>query len=207
MIDRKNSSPSRPIKKAGTRTRSTSSSTTAKTKKALSKNKPAEVESATLPTADILTLDSETRPLSPQEKRQYLRYLSQGASPAAACLKLGITTADLAFSLDLDRRFLQQSNQVKELLSQNVAAALYRSAMEGSVSAQTFFLKNCPPPDWPEDQAHPSAKPLEELSDEELIKKFRETAPELLARLSTENSDSPDPQKSKAVPKDAQTAK
>ncbi len=77
---------------------------------------------------------------------------------------------DVLRTIDGDAKFREQVDRVTVLLSQNVAAALYRSAMEGSVSAQTFFLKNKPPPDWQgDDNPELTSERLKGLSDEELF--------------------------------------
>ena len=71
-----------------------------------------------------------------------------------------------------DKEFRARWEEVNVTLSQNIQAALYRSAMEGNVSAQTYWLKSNPPPGWSPD----SMEPLEsideffdELSDDELL--------------------------------------
>ncbi|MGE0378147.1 MAG: hypothetical protein AB7I48_22660 [Planctomycetaceae bacterium] len=100
----------------------------------------------------------------------YLHLLTRGASPAAACGQLGVSVLDVLATIEQDDAFHRRLEQVNVLLSQNVAAALYRSAMEGSVSAQTFFLKNQPPPNWQPDESDESADcPLDRMSDDELV--------------------------------------
>ncbi|MCH7987751.1 MAG: hypothetical protein IID46_01230 [Planctomycetes bacterium] len=71
-----------------------------------------------------------------------------------------------------DEEFRARWEEVNVTLSQNIQAALYRSAMEGNVSAQTYWLKSNPPPGWSPD----SLEPLEsideffdELSNDELL--------------------------------------
>jgi hypothetical protein len=124
-------------------------------------------------------------PLTQEQQEIYLQLLSRGASPAAACLQSGLSLPDVAASIEHDEAFRHLLSRVNELLSQNVAAALYRSAMEGSVSAQTFFLKNMPPPEWPTPDTEDQPRNLVELTDEELITQFRKEAPALLARLAS----------------------
>ncbi|VAX41666.1 hypothetical protein MNBD_PLANCTO02-3034 [hydrothermal vent metagenome] len=67
--------------------------------------------------------------------------------------------------------------QVTDVLSQNVAAALYREAMEGNVSAQVFWLKTLPPPGWQRSTEDPIPRTfdetLEQLTDEELFELAR----------------------------------
>src|SRR5690606_9307466 len=77
---------------------------------------------------------------------------------------------DVLATIEQDEAFRERLDQVNVLLSQNVAAALYRSAMEGSVSAQTFFLKNQPPPNWQQSQSTEATDdPFNRMSDEELL--------------------------------------
>jgi hypothetical protein len=129
------------------------------------------------------------------EQHAFLLLMARGASPSVACQQLGISLPRLAASLEEDDLFCRRLERVKELLSQNVAAALYRCAMEGSVAAQTFYLKNRPPPEWP-NAAQSLPHGLEELNDDELIAQFREEAPALLARLAETDPQAPGPQKS-----------
>ncbi len=121
--------------------------------------------------------------LSVTQQEMYLHVLTLGASPAAACGKVGATPMDVLTTLDNDAKFREQVDRVTVLLSQNVAAALYRSAMEGSVSAQTFFLKNKPPPDW-QSGTDPelTSDHLKGLSDEELFNLCRASGIDLPTR-------------------------
>jgi len=100
----------------------------------------------------------------------YLNALTRGASPAAACGQFGVSVLDVLATIEQVEPFRKRLDQVNVLLSQNVAAALYRSAMEGSVSAQTFFLKNQPPPNWqPGDAGEPTDDPFQKMTDDELL--------------------------------------
>ena len=58
-----------------------------------------------------------------------------------------------------DPDFQSRLTRSQQTLSQNVAAALYRSAMEGSVAAQTFYLRHLPPPEWPRRRVTPPPRP------------------------------------------------
>jgi len=131
---------------------------------------------------NILADDGPPRALSVSEQQSYLSLLSKGASPGVACATLGLTLTQVAVSMEADGRFRVLLDRVHELLSQNVAAALYRSAMEGSVSAQTFYLKNVPPPDWPMEDKHDELTDPD-LTDEELAAQFCAEAPQLLEFL------------------------
>ncbi|MCA8993397.1 MAG: hypothetical protein KDA88_15520 [Planctomycetaceae bacterium] len=162
MPKKRSSLPKRSTK-AASPTPSTTSSTTGKKvakKKATASNssEPTQVES------------HEEQAFDEQLQREYLQLLARGASPAAACMQLNLSVTVVLNRITTDETFRDRLDQIHNVLSQNVAAALYRSAMEGSVSAQTFFLKNCPPPEWPgEDAARLGVDDgLDELSDEEL---------------------------------------
>lgn len=96
-----------------------------------------------------------------------LRLLLRGASPLAACAQLGVEPETFLDWLQ-GSRFRARLIRALHLLSQNVAAALYRKAMEGSVAAQTFYLRHLPPPEWPQPAASDDASPLQQLSDDEL---------------------------------------
>jgi hypothetical protein len=105
-----------------------------------------------------------TVPLTPLQQEEFLHLLARGASPAVACTQLGVMLTVVLDQFRTDNLFRQRFEEVQNLLSQNVAAALYRSAMEGSVSAQTFFLKNRPPQEWNLD-ADTQPAPAETTSD------------------------------------------
>lgn len=122
--------------------------------------------------------------LTPAEQESYLQLLARGASPAAACIQLGLPLIAVARTIERDDGFQSLLDRLNELLSQNVAAALYRSAMEGSVSAQQFYLKNRPPPEWP--QLTPDSSPaVDELTDDELVAQVRENEALLSALFPT----------------------
>ncbi|MFG0331861.1 MAG: hypothetical protein ACF8TS_00740 [Maioricimonas sp. JB049] len=110
--------------------------------------------------------------LSDAEQEEYLQLMLRGASPAAACLQLGLPVGNILRTMERQPEFRERLRQVRELLSQNVAAALYRAAMEGSVSAQSFYLKNQPPPEWPQpDEANSDLD--DTMSNDELLDRCR----------------------------------
>ncbi len=125
---------------------------------------------------DIAVDAGDPNCFSAELQAEYLQLLARGASPAAACMQLNLPVMSVLNQITTDETFRSRLDQIHNVLSQNVAAALYRSAMEGSVSAQTFFLKNCPPPEWPgnEPEAAGCGDGLDELSDEEIAKLLRE---------------------------------
>lgn len=214
MPKKKASSPKKLSTKAATQTRSTTSSTTAKTakKKAARKKKtPAKKQpeqsvevpnvespqSSTPSAATFLRATDTPQTLSDEIQYAYMTLLSRGASPAAACSQLGILLAEVIWTLEQAPEFASMVDRVQELLSQNVAAALYRSAMEGSVSAQNNYLKAYPPPGTsPEEGATTGdsmTDPELDLTEEELIEYLKAEATAFLAefdqeRPSAENS-------------------
>jgi hypothetical protein len=109
------------------------------------------------------------RRLTRIEEDELLEMLRLGAAPGAACQRLGLSLDALAAHWAEDEAFRQRVGHTRESLSQNVAAALYRTAMEGSVSAQTFYLKHLPPPEWPQPNAGGEGDEFDRMSDEELL--------------------------------------
>lgn len=133
----------------------------------------------------VLDPGAEAPLLTRDQQRSYLGLIAKGASPAGACQQLGLHPMSVAWTTEEDERFRSLLHRVNELLSQNVAAALYRSAMEGSVPAQTFYLKNRPPPDWSADTTDAETVPdsQDELTDDELLAQFRQEALALLDQI------------------------
>lgn len=198
----KDSLPKKRSAKASTRSRSTTSSTTGSTPgtRRPRRNKSPSIDDpdarAAAVTADQATsvisaddgtlsdrasvplLSAEPVPaLTAAQQAAYLTRLAKGASPAAACAALGLSVSAVLTTMDAEAAFRRQLQQIDQLLSQNVAAALYRAAMEGNVSAQTFLLKNRPPPDW-QTSADSVDLPqdLSALTDDELDALLRATA-------------------------------
>ncbi len=116
----------------------------------------------------------EIAAFSSEQQREYLDLLLRGASPAAACQQLKIDLFAVVELLADDDEFRLKTDAVYDALSQNVAARLYQEAMKGSVPAMSQWLKNRPPPEWPDHAAASlSNSPLEVISDEELIRLAR----------------------------------
>lgn len=140
----------------------------------------------------VLDPDGEAPLLNREQQQLYLNLIARGASPAGACQQLGLPPMSLVLTAEQDAAFAALLKRVKELLSQNVAAALYRAAMEGNVSAQTFYLKNLPPPEWPTDDALDTPPDsLDALDDDALLDRFREEATRLLAEVETDETRPP----------------
>jgi len=111
--------------------------------------------------------------LNEAEQAEYLSLLGRGASPAVACRQLLVELDELAITLEEFPRFAARVRRVTELLSQNVAAALYRSALEGNVTAQSCYLRHVTPPEWlnaahADDSLAKLQLELSSLADEEL---------------------------------------
>ena len=107
-----------------------------------------DTQPTTEPTPCLLTTTDDTPQLTRTQQTEYLRLLTLGASPAAACQKVGVSITAVLVTMDQSAAFRKRMDRVPDLLSQNVAASLYQAAMKGSVTAQTFYLKNLPPPEW-----------------------------------------------------------
>ncbi|HWL08701.1 MAG TPA: hypothetical protein VNQ76_09860 [Planctomicrobium sp.] len=208
MAKKRPSSPAKRMTKAASQTRSTSSSTTAPMP--VDKDQRGKKRSGgriqgsekNRETSDSLPTNHYPLPtlLTNEQQTEYRKLLAKGASPAGACQQLGFDLSMVAATMEQNDQFRAILTRVQELLSQNVAAALYRSAMEGSVSAQTFYLKNRPPPEWPTQDEETTSASLESLTDDELITQFRQAAPALLARLATGDSQTSGPSPTGPVP-------
>jgi hypothetical protein len=110
--------------------------------------------------------------LSEDQRELFLSWLAKGASPTMVCQKLFLSMSDVAETLNQDDEFRRRWQEIDETLSQNVVSALYQSAMKGSVTAQTFWLKHHPPPGWcgnSNKQDDNEKQNFEDLSDEELL--------------------------------------
>jgi len=132
---------------------------------------PITVESLTTPAPCLLTTTDDTPQLTRSQQTEYLRLLTLGASPAAACQKVGVSITAVLVTMDQSAGFRKRMDRVPDLLSQNVAASLYQAAMKGSVTAQTFYLKNLPPPEWDvegDEPVTPEAKDFENLTLDQL---------------------------------------
>lgn len=91
------------------------------------------------------TARRKPRLLTADEQETYLKMMRLGAPPLLASQKLDVTPGDVDHTRDRVPSFDKQLDEVDEHLAANVTSALYKSAMEGSVSAQSQFLKQRPP--------------------------------------------------------------
>ncbi|MBL8849577.1 MAG: hypothetical protein JNG89_07830 [Planctomycetaceae bacterium] len=124
---------------------------------------------------------SEADVLSESLQGEFLWWISHGASPAMLCQKLGISLTSFVKAATDDAGFAERLQQAQGGLSQNVAARLYRIAMEGSVPAQRFFLELHPPPEWR--QVSLPGADLKELEPDELADEYRAAGIDVPAEL------------------------
>ncbi|MBX3442903.1 MAG: hypothetical protein KF774_10895 [Planctomyces sp.] len=120
-------------------------------------------------------------PLTRRQQNAFLKLAALGGSPAAVCQKLGLELEQVSRTLAADSEFRRRTEDVRRTQYENVRAALYRSAMEGNVSAQTLFIRlEQAAPEAAADTG-PAGDDLENLSDAELLSLF-----ERLSVLKTE---------------------
>ena len=124
--------------------------------------------------------------LNQTDQDSLLELLSRGASPAGACKQLGLSIADFFHTTQRDREFRRRAETVHHLLGQNVSSALYKAAMEGNVTAQTFWLRHSPPPGWTGENAKMTTDDLDRLTDDELIELARAHGVDLPPEIATE---------------------
>jgi hypothetical protein len=131
-MQRKPSSQKKPSKKAGSPNRPISSSTTAPA--------PPPDERTSEDSGPHLFTDAP-EPLTRRQQRAFEKLLMLGASPAAACQKLGLTLDAVAITLDADHEFETCCRRIHDALGENVKAALYKAAMNGTTAAQALWFR------------------------------------------------------------------
>ncbi|MBW3542539.1 MAG: hypothetical protein KY476_19935 [Planctomycetes bacterium] len=142
----------------------------------------------------IAAADTQAGDLSAESREALFELLVRGVPLAMACQKLGLSLESIAAAATVDPLFRGKLQLVQEMLSRNVAAALYKSSLEGKVPAQVAYLKAVPPPEWLA-AAGSTAGPatwddtLGDLNDDE----FQELARAMGADLSLENEGGVDP--------------
>jgi len=117
------------------------------------------------------TVPSQHEPgLTFDEQDAVLEQLARGASLPLAARAIDVPLAEVVTAIRRDRELRQAIRLIQRGLSQNVAAALYRAAIEGSVSAQTYWLTHRPPPGWPKkfEKGNDDSR-FRHLSDEQLL--------------------------------------
>ena len=108
--------------------------------------------------------------LTRDERESVLDLLSRGGSPLLACRQLDRPISAFLLTVQRDDAFRQRLESVNVCLSQNVASALYKAAMEGSVSAQTFYLRQNPPPEWRPPERDVNRDEFDDLETDELAR-------------------------------------
>ena len=115
---------------------------------------------------------SELVPLTFAQQSAILDLLYRGASPQGACGQVGVSVEAFLATASDDAGFRAKVRDIAGVLSGNVMAVLYRTAMEGNVAAQQAWLKLFPPPSFaeatPEDPMT-FDELLGDLSDDELV--------------------------------------
>ena len=148
-----------------------------------------------------LSVLGQPSPLTGEQQREYLDLLLRGASPAVACQQLNVDLSAVVELMAEDDEFRMKADAVYDALSQNVAARLYQEAMKGSVPAMSQWLKNRPPPEWPDHaSASRSDSSLDVISDEELIRLARLENLAIPAELETDAPEKSGSQTSETVP-------
>lgn len=119
-----------------------------------------------------------------RRQRQFLELLLQGASPHVACSHLQLADSLFWQALERDVEFAEELQHVWDALSYNVVAALYKAAIKGNNVAQQFWLKHRPPPRWSKlPGGEVSGDELEALTNDELLERARQEAPDLAAEI------------------------
>lgn len=103
--------------------------------------------------------------LSPDEQLDVLQALLRGGSPQAVCQKQGRDPLDFCRTVEDDPAFRTSLRQIRELMTLNVVATVYRAAMEGTPAAQALWLRTFPPTDWAEPASSASANDTETADD------------------------------------------
>ncbi len=86
--------------------------------------------------------------MSPEQQADILLALLRGGSPQAACQKLGADPQGFCRTTERDEAFRTRLRHVRELMTLNVVATVYRAALEGAPAAQALWLRTFSPPDW-----------------------------------------------------------
>lgn len=127
------------------------------------------------------------RLLNAAEQQAVLDLLAKGWGRVLACRKISVSHQTLLRTLDECDAFRRQVMTTEQGLDENVQMALYKSALEGSVTAQTLWLKNrrdgaADSPSAPSELA-PGDATLENLTDEQLIERAQAVGIELPPKI------------------------
>jgi hypothetical protein len=116
---------------------------------------------------------SETLVLRGERQEALVALLTRGASPFAACRELDLPYAAYVETFAVSAAFRARIAEVRRILSENVVAAMYQTAMKGSVPAQTAWLKANPPPGWESNGDANESDFLDGLSSDDLFQLAR----------------------------------
>jgi len=88
---------------------------------------------------------------SPNIKKNLLKVLERnGARIGNASKAVGIHRSTFYDFMKRDKRFKQRARDIIEAAADTMESALYRTALDGNVTAQIFYLKNKRPSEWME---------------------------------------------------------
>lgn len=109
-------------------------------------------------------------PIDDLTREAIIGLMVQGASPIGACNQNGVLVGRFFHAYDTDDAFRERVEETRDALGWNVATALYRTAMEGNVTAMTSWLKLRPPRDWnPHDDTLDTTDIVHELQGFEVV--------------------------------------
>jgi hypothetical protein len=190
----RDSSPQKRTARAGTRSLSITSSTTGngEAPEKAARQAPAAPRRDAEQTAALTAYPVEDLAaplLDADQQAEVMKLVTYGSSPLMACHKLGVSITSFLKTSATDAGFGERLQAAQQALSQNVAARLYQTAMNGNVSAQKCYLEFRPPPEW--DQAPNDGAGDEELDPHDLAEAYRAAGlavpPELEAFAGREN--------------------
>lgn len=105
------------------------------------------------------------------QQSEFVDLVTRGAARATACRTLGISLTAVETAAREDPEFAALLDQAAQIRAQNVEFAMYKSALNGSVTAQRCLLKERPlersaatPPKLPTDLTMLSDEELDELT-------------------------------------------
>jgi hypothetical protein len=123
--------------------------------------------------------EEEIKLLNWNEKKIILETMYRGGSPVWVCKDLGVNFSRYLKSFNEDTNFRELVENAKAALSENIAFQLFKTAMEGNVTAQTNFLKLFPPLSWSSGNQTGGSIPgsdewIDKMSDKELFQLAKE---------------------------------
>lgn len=125
---------------------------------------------------------ADAPPLTPARQAELLERLLTGCSAAVACRLMGLSISSFNRTLAEDAVFADRVRQARAALRENVLAILYRSAVEGSITAQRLYLQH-QSPDHSVDQSPAAVNIDEGLSPHELAAAYRAAGRDLPPEL------------------------